>query len=123
MSSATPIVVFFLSIRKRESCQRSAFSKIGFGNFDAGKFAGGDRVFTARVPRAALGETHHGQAESTEQAMFLQGDLGVVRASRGEAAAGVRADDDQGRGKGALVHPDQSAEGADRQADDELEQL
>ena len=123
MSSTTPIVVFFLSIRKRESCQRSAFSKIGFGNFDAGKFAGGDRVFAARMPRATLGETHQGQANASEQAMFLQGDLGVVRASRSEAAAGVRTDDGQGGGKGALVEPDQSGEGARRQGDEGLEPL
>ena len=75
------------------------------------------------MPRAALGETHHSQAESTEQAMFLQGDLGVVRASRGEAAASVRVDDDQGGGKSALVDLDQSAKRAGRQADDGLEKL
>src|SRR5688572_10117776 len=106
MSSTTPMVVFFLSIKGSGRGQRLAFSERGFVDFNAGKLTRRNRVITAGVPRSAFHEAHDSQADSTEQAVFLQGDLGVVRASRGKAAAAVRVDDGQGRRKRALIDPD-----------------
>src|SRR6478609_8659438 len=123
-SSTTPIVVFFLSISKEGgSGQGSTLGRGGRGDFDTGKFARGNRVFAAGMPGAAFGEAPQRQSDAAEEAMFLQGDLRIVRAGRREAAAGVRADDHEGRGEGALVDPDQPAQGAGGQADDGLEQI
>ena len=76
---------------------------------------GGNRILAAGVPRAAFGQAHDGQSEAREEAMLLQRRAGVVRACRSKAATAGRVDDDERGRKGALIDPDEPAEGASGQ--------
>lgn len=71
-----------------------------------------DRIETAWVPRAALGETASGEDQADQKPMLLQRFTGVVRAAGSKPTAAIGGDYNERRGDSSLINPDQTAQQA-----------
>ena len=90
--------------------------RLNRGNFgaDAPRLVGRNRVFAARMPRAAFHQSAKRQKQSDDQTVFCQCIPRIMRARRSKAAAAGRIERGESRRYGLLVKPDKSTRSASR---------